>query len=166
MAGRNRISRPWCPGSVADRLCEDIKCEDVICVSPDAVPPKAPLQPRQTALPIEPEAHRPDRMGLVCWGRRHSWHAVPCRCDIRLRLAVSGCDQRGLYGDCAHDGPVVRVGSVVGQSRLSRICSISKFTCCCIPTGPASLSLACHRLPTIRRLGPVGSTRSSMTAIG
>ena len=53
-------------------------------------------------------------MGLVCCGGCHSWYAVPCRCDIRLWLGISCCDQCGLYGYSAYDGPVVRVGSVVG----------------------------------------------------
>src|SRR3954452_5526983 len=82
--------------------------------------PKPPLQPRQAALPIEHEAHRPDRMGLVCWDRRHNWYAVPCRCNIRLWLGISCCDQCGLYGYSAYDGPVVRVGSV-GRLRRAKL---------------------------------------------
>ena len=52
------------------------------------------------------------------------------------------------------------------NSRLSRSCSICKFTCCQISAGPASSSLACRPLPIIRPLGPIGSTRSSTMAIG
>ena len=38
-------------------------------------------------------------------------------------LVISCCDQCGLYGDSAYDGPVVRVGSVVrraGQGKEDR----------------------------------------------
>ena len=86
---------------------------------------------RQAPLPTEHTAHRPNRMGLGCWGGWHGWYAVPCRCDIRLRLDISCCDQRGLYGDSTYDGPVVRVGSMVGHgqltSGLSRSCSVSNY---------------------------------------
>ena len=125
---------------------------------------------RQAPLPTEHAAHRPDRMGLGCWGGWHGWYAVPCRCDIRLRLDISCCDQRGLYGDSAYDGPVVRVGSMVGHgqltSGLSRSCSISKFTCCRAPAGhlrPLS-GLACHHLPTAHRAVLAGCMRSSTMA--
>src|SRR4051794_11472671 len=86
-----------------------------------------------------------------------------------LWLGVSDCDQRGLYGDCAYDGPVVRVGSLVGRagqtSRLSPICSISNFTCYRALAGPISSSLACQPLVSDRQPGRIGFMRSSTTAI-
>jgi len=72
---------------------------------PQCCPAQSP--PATSPSVASTAAHGPDHMGLVCWGGWRGWYAVPCRRDIWIWLGISCCDQCGLYGDSAYDGPVV-----------------------------------------------------------